>query len=352
LTSSRRGRGGTRSRRSRPISPASRRRTRRTSSRHAPCSRAPPRPNPTTPSRGFDCREASARAEELAPGAKGADKLARILREYIALSIQRPELVEARYRSSTLAAIVAECFATLADTDDIYPMALHLNLDDIRWIGRHSLDLALAQLQPWFVPLVWHRPRYAVEPTGRERRRLKRTLEISKRCQFARRHRTDDDWWTKLRRRWWSTLVRARANRSSADWQVHYNAGCFFALIGQPDEAFRYLNRALDGGGYRKLISWMQNDPDLGSLRGGDKWNRLVNRTGTTNRRVASDALRSVLSSFAAAVMGIAIVAVLLAVSWAWWVALVSIVLRAAGIFVAYLWRERKLLKLGTRLPP
>ena len=299
----------------------------------------------------LNCREASARAAELVPDPPGADRLARILRDYLALAIQRPELVEARYRASTLAAIVADRFSTVDADDDVWPTALHMSLRDIRWIGRHGLDLALAQLQPWFVPLAWHRPRYAVEPRGRERRRLKRTLEISKRCQFARRHRAEGDWWTKLRRRWWTTLVRARANRSNADWQVHYNAGCFFALIEKPVEAFRYLNRALDGGGYGKVVSWMQNDPDLALLQGTDAWTRLIKRTGTTNQRAVSDELRSVVSSFAAALAGIGAAVFLLAVSWAWWVTLLCIVARTAGIFVAYLVRERKLLKLGERLP-
>ncbi len=296
----------------------------------------------------LNAREAYAR-DPVSPLAPADPQL---LRDYLALAIQRPELVEARYRASTLAALVATR-AARDTTVALDVLGAEMTADDVRKVGKRILNQALAQLQPWFVPLVWHRPRYAIEPRGRERRHLKRTLEIAKRCHFARKHGAGEGgpsvW---LRRKLWSSVVRLRANRSNAGWQVHYNAGCFFALIERTDEAYRYLNRALDGGGYRKVVDWMRDDPDLNGLRdGGAAWERLLDRKAIVNRRQPSGELRSILASLAAAVLGIALVIVVLAVPWAWAFIIGVALARVAWIFVLYLWRESRLVRLGATLP-
>ena len=54
----------------------------------------------------------------------------------------------------------------------------------------------------------------------------------------------------------------------------YYNAACSWALAGKKSAAFRNLKRAIDAG-WRDL-KWLQADPDLESLRGDDRWERLT----------------------------------------------------------------------------
>jgi hypothetical protein len=302
--------------------------------------------------------EAQARADSPPNAIEAATLEASILRMYLDLMIQRPELVEARYRAGTLAASVASKYAALQPTGkDGVRLALEMTnagdakcLKNLRKIGRLGLGQALTQLQPWFAPLVWHRPRYAIEPRGQERRHLKRTLEISRRCQFARKYGAGGNLWTPIRRWGKGWVVRVKADRSGGDWQVHYNAGCFFALIERPAEAYRYLNRALDGGGYHKLVTWMKDDPDLAGLDDDEEWADLIARTGTANRASPWSEFRSVVSSLAAATLGVGLVIVLLAFAWAWAVVAVVLALQVTFRFLRYLRRERRLVRLAT--PP
>ncbi len=67
---------------------------------------------------------------------------------------------------------------------------------------------------------------------------------------------------------------------------VAYNAACSFALSGQLEPAFRYLERAIDGG-YRDAGNLVA-DADLASLHGDPRWAGVVDKI-----RVARDAFRA-----------------------------------------------------------
>jgi hypothetical protein len=193
----------------------------------------------------------------------------------------------------------------------------------LRQLHRQGLEHALDLLRPWFVPLVWLRPRYAAEPTGAERKRLWASLKISEGCELARRERADYDevrqerkrragwlddqlahspggavnqFWLRLNSVWNSfrsrrrisrikrrldrreRFIRRRADRPGAEWQVSYNAACFFALRNKRGPAFEYLRRAVASEGRKPLEHWIDQDPDLAHLRAEDPkaWDQLM----------------------------------------------------------------------------
>jgi adenylate cyclase len=58
------------------------------------------------------------------------------------------------------------------------------------------------------------------------------------------------------------------------DAGVRYNVACLFALEGRPDEAIASLEEAFRHGfGNRE---WISHDPDLESLRGDPRFQRLL----------------------------------------------------------------------------
>lgn len=61
------------------------------------------------------------------------------------------------------------------------------------------------------------------------------------------------------------------------DAGVKYNVSCFYALEGKSDRAIEILTQALDGGFNQR--DWMENDPDLDSLREDSRFGELLDRT-------------------------------------------------------------------------
>jgi non-specific serine/threonine protein kinase len=57
---------------------------------------------------------------------------------------------------------------------------------------------------------------------------------------------------------------------------VQYNAACYFALQGVTERALDCLERAIDVG--FNTLEWIQNDPDLDSLRATDRYQKIVKR--------------------------------------------------------------------------
>ena len=59
-------------------------------------------------------------------------------------------------------------------------------------------------------------------------------------------------------------------------WAVHYNAGCFESLAGNPDEAFEHLRRAkeLDPQGHSE--QYFREDSDLDPLRDDPRFQELL----------------------------------------------------------------------------
>ena len=129
----------------------------------------------------------------------------------------------------------------------------------------------------------------------------------------------------------WSTFwVKWHADRPDADWQVLYNAACYFALIDKADDAFPFLIRALNEGGaaqlnglverdgHGKRESWIDRDPDLEKLRSDPRWKML--RDGTGHRYPYSSAARrnAIVQGLLSALGAVALVAIVLLVPWLW----------------------------------
>ena len=55
---------------------------------------------------------------------------------------------------------------------------------------------------------------------------------------------------------------------------IYYNAACSAALAAKPDDAFGYLEKAVEGG-YRKPDS-LASDPDLSALRTDKRWEKII----------------------------------------------------------------------------
>ena len=70
--------------------------------------------------------------------------------------------------------------------------------------------------------------------------------------------------------------------------RVYYDAGCCFALTGQPEQAFTYLTLAIKKYGYANLNN-ITNDPDLTSLHSDKRWKPLVASIVSPVKRAGSD---------------------------------------------------------------
>jgi hypothetical protein len=337
---------------------------------------------------------------------------AELLRDYLDLVRERPELVEARYRTATLAGVVADAYVK-ATPGIRGQMAVALCMQDrsdvqlvkdLRRTQELHLDQALALLRPWFVPLIWHRARYGAEPRADERRRLKRTLRISRACSFARgwnslssttkqnleasideaeSHRLAARdavkggdrgavpawllWAAIVGVRWlWAwvrypkflnlsrtkLLLRWRADRSGVDWRVYYNASCFYALIGARESAYRFLGLALSEGGRPQLRTWIAVDPDLTELRDANptEWTTFtagaLGAGGHVTPRHPLRELRSILSVPARAALGVLVLLVLFVLLVVFpWVAFALVLPVAWSLIVAvrYFTYERTL---------
>lgn len=72
-----------------------------------------------------------------------------------------------------------------------------------------------------------------------------------------------------------------------------YNAACASALLKRPDDAFRYLNEAIDAG--MNNVPQLRNDSDLASLRSDPRWKKIVAKAGgaTTGTNDSNDVRRA-----------------------------------------------------------
>jgi hypothetical protein len=260
-------------------------------------------------------REKSA-AETKAPRAK-AFRQAHVLRRYLDIGVACSDLVAARYRAGIVAARLANAcgavnhaeagqIATLvgltkvdgSPVDDL-PEALH------ELAAREAKD-AYRLVGRFHVLLDKRRLRHQYEPTGIERRRLRRTIAIS-RYALKLRHVGEDDssearfaiWWRRATLR----CLHLGLFRASAGWNAHYNAGCFYSLlykrefdilhetdpeaVDHPDvrtlrrRAYEELNAAIDKSGGELPGDWLTTgDPSLQPLRelGEPEWHLLVRR--------------------------------------------------------------------------
>lgn len=71
--------------------------------------------------------------------------------------------------------------------------------------------------------------------------------------------------------------VRRAVAEEPDDGRLHYNAACFYARLGRPEEAIRELKEGTKNlTGY--LFDWPRRDPDLASLRDHPEFIALLGR--------------------------------------------------------------------------
>ena len=181
---------------------------------------------------------------------------AEALRRYLAVAADWPELVEARYRASVVASRLAGILAN--DPGGTAAVLLFLGVTPgariVRSLGvapgpgasRSTVEVQLRSLatretvavlqllRPWYVLVREHRLRNQFEFKSHERRRLRRTVSITKhglrlgklsgkrspRARAEVRYRTARVWWIRRKRGW-----------SAAAWQTNYNAACYDARL-------------------------------------------------------------------------------------------------------------------------
>jgi len=141
---------------------------------------------------------------------------------------------------------------------------------------------ARARLRPLWTICNEGRFRHRFEPTGHERRDLRRAVWISQACLLVRKagfsNENPSDWKIWLRKMWVGFLVGRPGHR--AGWQAHYNAACFYAQLPQARptksssgaktrrRALRQLKRAIDTPDQTLKCAYVrEEDPDLETLR-------------------------------------------------------------------------------------
>lgn len=70
------------------------------------------------------------------------------------------------------------------------------------------------------------------------------------------------------------------------DFSTAYNVACAYAVLGDGDRAVELLDRAVRGG--RGNLGWIENDPDLDSLRGDPRFEVIVGRLRSAAAGAAS----------------------------------------------------------------
>ena len=166
--------------------------------------------------------------------------------------------------------------------------------------ARRESTLAQLRLRPFYLMANEGRFRHRFEPTGQERRQLRKAIGISKIAIRARRGRRRSGrkepvsivsqlYWIGLA--WRYMLGRGHV----AGWQAHYNAACLYALLPLAEEssgrrrsrlirsrALTHLRIAIEQApsGALQLIYVRNDDQDLESLRkwSNDDFQRTVRR--------------------------------------------------------------------------
>jgi hypothetical protein len=174
-----------------------------------------------------------------------------VLREYLALAVEQPDLVTARYRASILASMLATDSATLtADASAAIASRVGVNAGANLSTALHELaaaeSAAVLELLRWtHIALYERRFRHRYEPRGHERRELRRTAAISKHAVKVRDLGERDDLQARGQVLLWRLAVRGLylgVGRASVGWNAHYNAACFYALLLERELALQNEN--------------------------------------------------------------------------------------------------------------
>jgi hypothetical protein len=250
------------------------------------------------------------------------------LRRYLDIARDWPTLVEAHYRAGIVAGALATTASVSGDMalspTQLQRIRQRLRLPDVtasdfvprlEGVAARESKAALQLLRAWFPLVREQRLRTLYEPKGHERRGLKHTVVISRRCVRMRKlcgyPKQPEGSYSRLGLGEWIRVLRRRAEirlrtvavlfrhrvygRGARSWQMHYNAACFDALL------LAYLKRPPESGAHRTRrvrqrslaaldlaikdardrlsASWMERDPDMQVFRQGDaEWERLVHR--------------------------------------------------------------------------
>ncbi|HEX3977189.1 MAG TPA: hypothetical protein VHW96_13070 [Solirubrobacteraceae bacterium] len=254
--------------------------------------------------------------------ARRLERRVEALAAYTSIRIRRPSIFEARFRASVLMSVLAsEPSETLAHSDLLRATLARFERASSKAVDPHdsrrdalarppadrSLNARLEaaaliearrarrQLRPMHTLLHEYRLRHRFEPTGRERRQLRKALGVSQMAQNARSERrrllepTDAPHRaqraaSQARQFRWQMLVKwhyLACRWHVAGWPAHYNAACFYALLPRAEEwhsrpvgtrlrrrALRHLELALDQADGALDCAYVRDeDPDLESLR-------------------------------------------------------------------------------------
>jgi hypothetical protein len=170
--------------------------------------------------------------------ARRAEARAEVLAQYLQIAKVQPGLVEARYRASVLAGMLASTAETVPATQQ--PICDALNLldvepdavaDTLRELAELESTAVLQLLRPWYTLVRETRLRHQLELKGFDRRQLRRTVLISRHCLWVRRRGLRTSRWTSFELWRRQLVVRYRYMAFGGSWQAHYNAASFYALL-------------------------------------------------------------------------------------------------------------------------
>jgi hypothetical protein len=179
-------------------------------------------------------RHAGAVQDETARAVARADAL----EQYLRIAKMQPGLVEARYRASVLAGMLASTAETVVVTRQ--PMCDELTIlgvgpgalaETLRELAELESTAVLQLLRPWYALLRETRLRHQLELKGFDRRQLRRTVLISRHCLRVRKRGLDTSLAARFELWWRHLVVRYRYMAFGGSWQAHYNAASFYALL-------------------------------------------------------------------------------------------------------------------------
>jgi hypothetical protein len=248
---------------------------------------------------------------------------ANALRRYLDIACEWPWLVQARYRASILAGVLASSCKVDTSLETSAVVRSQLNPADVSpqqladWLQQLAKAESAAVLQMlkwWYVPLRYMRTRHQFEPSAKERRELKRALDISRQCLRVRLVSANEEGllvWLKLRWSEWVVHGWHLVFGGTVDWQTRYLAACFDALLlerarrlNEPpsrqralrERALAQMTKAIAEAGDQLSRTWVEKgDPDLQSLREPlqEDWEISLRQLPEAKRRTEAQVSRS-----------------------------------------------------------
>ena len=70
--------------------------------------------------------------------------------------------------------------------------------------------------------------------------------------------------------------LRQAADIDSADPRTTYNVACAYSLVGDTEQAFKYLERSILAGRPKRMLEWSLVDPDFANIRNNPRFETLI----------------------------------------------------------------------------